>query len=386
MSIQSLGHISFRPGLPLQSTLNALAASVAKSLGTQQFTREMLYDLKVDILLLYDATLNGTVADPHLQGVNPRHRAILVLERGRAGLAFDPERTAEELLTAATDQAKLSNPTTASVTSLDTLSSSAPVFFSTAPQPQPGPAVRPPAVAGMFYEADPTQLAHTIDQLLAWQEPADKGTAPQKSKEAWGPDAKVLWGLDEVNEATKSESVAIVPADWPAAMVPHAGYRFSGRIAAKVLQHIKIPKTVIIIGPKHTPFGMDWAVAPNERWAIPGGSMDSDNELANQLCQAIDGLVMDATAHQGEHAIEVELPILAKLAPATKIVGIVVGGGDLESCRRFAQGLADVLRDKEERPLLLISSDMNHYATDAENRRLDAIALGSGSLEPDGSL
>ena len=59
------------------------------------------------------------------------------------------------------------------------------------------------------------------------------------------------------------------------------------------------------------------------------------------------------------------------------MVGIAIGHGDLESCRRFAEGLADLLREREERPLLLISSDMNHFATDAENRRLDALALAA---------
>jgi AmmeMemoRadiSam system protein B len=84
---------------------------------------------------------------------------------------------------------------------------------------------------------------------------------------------------------------------------------------------------------------------------------------------------MDAAAHQLEHAIEVELPLLHRLAPEVKVVGITIAHGDLESCRRFATGLAEVLRARDDNPLLLVSSDMNHFATDAENRRLDAIAL-----------
>ena len=99
--------------------------------------------------------------------------------------------------------------------------------------------------------------------------------------------------------------------------------------------------------------------------------------LARQLCQAIPGLEMDAAAHQREHAIEVELPLLARLAPESKVVGIAIGHGDLESCRRFAEGLAGLLRERKERPLLLISSDMNHFATDAETRRLDELALAA---------
>jgi AmmeMemoRadiSam system protein B len=130
-----------------------------------------------------------------------------------------------------------------------------------------------------------------------------------------------------------------------------------------------------VLGPKHTPLGMDWAVAPHQTWALPGGTLESDFLLARRLAQAIPGLEMDAAAHQREHGVEVELPLIARLAPETRVVGIAVGGGDLEACRRFAQGLAEVLRERDDRPLLLISSDMNHFATDAENRRLDELAM-----------
>src|SRR5947208_780458 len=64
-------------------------------------------------------------------------------------------------------------------------------------------------------------------------------------------------------------------------------------------------------------------------------------------------------------------------SPWPMVVGITIGHGDLESCRRFARGLAEVIRNRPDKPLLLISSDMNHFATDAENRRLDALALAA---------
>ena len=127
-------------------------------------------------------------------------------------------------------------------------------------------------------------------------------------------------------------------------MVPHAGLRFSGRIAANVLKRLRIPQTVIIIGPKHTALGMEWAVAPHKTWAYPGGSLESDVMLARQLAQAIPGLELDAAAHQREHAIEVELPLLARLKPDVRVVGIVIGLGDLK-LRRFARGLAKVIQD-----------------------------------------
>src|SRR5207253_9418512 len=82
-------------------------------------------------------------------------------------------------------------------------------------------------------------------------------------------------------------------------------------------------------------------------------------------------------AHQQEHGIEVELPLLARLAPAARVVGVAIGHADLESCRRFAERFAGFLKRLDEPPLLLISSDMNHFATDAENRRLDELALAA---------
>jgi AmmeMemoRadiSam system protein B len=154
---------------------------------------------------------------------------------------------------------------------------------------------------------------------------------------------------------------------------------YSGHIAAQVLRQVEFPETVIIIGPKHTRLGVEWAIAPHEKWLIPGAELESDLDLAKQLVEAVPGLQFDATAHMQEHGIEVELPFLAKLAPHTKIVGIVIGSGDLDRCREFANGLSRVLAEvsPKKKVLLMISSDMNHYAPDAENRQLDEIAIQS---------
>src|SRR5207244_2560120 len=122
--------------------------------------------------------------------------------------------------------------------------------------------VRPAAVAGKFYTADPVRLSKAMDLLLAGERQ---------------------------------------PESWPAAMVPHAGLQFSGRIAADVLKRLAIPQTVIVIGPNHTGQGMEWAVAPHQTWALPGISVASDFILARRLSQAIDGLELDAAAHQQEH-------------------------------------------------------------------------------------
>jgi AmmeMemoRadiSam system protein B len=146
-------------------------------------------------------------------------------------------------------------------------------------------------------------------------------------------------------------------------------------VAGEVYQRLILPSQVIVIGPKHTRPGLDWAVAPHQAWALPGRTIPADPLLARQLCQAIPGLELDAAAHQHEHSIEVQLPFLAHRAPQTRVVGIVIGPSDLDHCCRFAEGLAGLLRNLAQPPLLLISSDLNHFAPEAENRRLDALAL-----------
>ncbi len=330
--------LSLRQGLPLQSTLFSLTQAAAQQLAANRIQPAALRTLQAAVTVLHDPVLHGTVGDPHLAGLDTRHRAILVQERNKSALLFDPRRTPEELLTEAASQAHVREPHAAAISSLDAISMVAPVSVTTAPRPVRGPAVRPPAVAGTFYEADPAALAQTVDRLLSGERR---------------------------------------PEPWPAAMVPHAGLKYSGQLAANVLQRLEFPKTILAIGPKHTQRGMDWAVAPHQTWTLPTGSVESDFVLARQLCQAIPGLEMDAAAHQGEHGVEVELPLLARLAPESKVVGVAIGHATLEDCLLIAAGLADLLYQRQERPLLLISSDMNHYASDAETRRLDALALAA---------
>ena len=146
-------------------------------------------------------------------------------------------------------------------------------------------------------------------------------------------------------------------------------------IAAEVLSQIQIPKSIIMIGPKHTRNGVDWAVAPHATWSSPGIEISNHRELAERLVDNIEHLQFDSDAHQAEHCIEVELPFLNHYAPDSKLVGIAIGTGSIDACIEFASGLAKTLREEDEEILLLISSDMNHFASDSETRRLDELAL-----------
>jgi AmmeMemoRadiSam system radical SAM enzyme/AmmeMemoRadiSam system protein B/AmmeMemoRadiSam system protein A len=329
--------MTIRPGMPLQSTLFQLTETAANALKTGQI-RFAGGNVAVALTLLHDPAMHGTAAEPDLRGLDPQHRALLITEGGKSAWIYDPSKTADELLTSAKEQINIFNASQGNVFSFAAQSTDRSVMFSSAPRAMSGASGRQPAVAGAFYPGGAAELDEMVTDYLGEQ-------SPKKSV--------------------------------PAIMVPHAGFQYSGRIAAQVLKQVEIPDTVIIIGPKHTRLGVEWAVAPHEKWLIPGAELASDTELAQELVNSIPGLQLDAAAHAQEHGIEVELPFLAKLAPHAKVVGIVVGAGDLNDCRTFAAGLVEVLKKRQSlgKTLLIISSDMNHYANDTETRKLDAIAI-----------
>jgi AmmeMemoRadiSam system protein B len=206
--------------------------------------------------------------------------------------------------------------------------------------------VRPPAVAGSFYPDNPHELQQAIDKMLAMS--------------------------DECR-----------PEPWEGVLTPHAGWMYSGALAMAVLRRVQIPDHVIVFCPKHRPGGATWAVAPHARWAFPGGEIASDPVLAAHLAEAVTDLELDTVAHAQEHAIEVQLPLLARLAPQTRVVGVIVGERPLPELLRFGRQLADVIGTMPTRPLLMISSDMNHFADEAETRRLDQLAIDAiQTLDP----
>ena len=333
----SVGSMSLRPGVPLQSTLFNLCESSAQLISAGNRTTHEVARWQMGISLLNDPAVHGTVAQHDLRGFDAKSRMCMVMESSKSAWVYDQEKTFQELLEEAATRAQVSDPQTAQVISMGIRSTEKIASVSTVPAARVGEIVRPAGVAGRFYPADEVELTQMISGLLA------------------------------------EHSTTML--SYPAIMVPHAGLRYSGSIAAAVFARTHIPKQAIVLGPKHTRLGVDWAVTPNERWAIGNAELEADPKLARDLSAAIPGLELDSAAHAREHSIEVELPFFTHLSPKTKVVGIALGSGNLERCQVFSDGLAKLLESLHPRPLLVISSDMNHFATDDENRRLDDIAL-----------
>jgi AmmeMemoRadiSam system protein B/AmmeMemoRadiSam system protein A len=337
--------ISLRPDMPLQSTLFQLTQAASGGLQAAGVAPAAVQTAAVGLTVLWDPAMLGETGKADLSGVNPRHRALLVAQQNRWALSYDPQGEPAEMVAEALGL--LGSPSTAAagLFSMAVASTASKIVATNRQAPQAGSEIRPAAVAGSFYPG----RAEEIDRML---------------------DEWFCGGLQ--------------PEPWAAALVPHAGWIYSGRLAAAVFRRVKFPQRVIVLAPKHHPEGADWAVAPHRTWQLPGRSLESDPELARQLADSVSGLVLDAAAHSREHSIEVQLPLLARLAPQARVVGIVMHGGDLDALERFAEQLAGVLGQLDERPLLVVSSDMNHYADDAETRLRDRMALDAiAALDPE---
>ncbi|MCB1228962.1 MAG: AmmeMemoRadiSam system radical SAM enzyme [Verrucomicrobiae bacterium] len=198
--------------------------------------------------------------------------------------------------------------------------------------------VRPPAVAGQFYPRGAAEIENVLDTLFA--DHADEKTEPVR-----------------------------------AVMLPHAGWVFCGEIIAETLARVTVPEVVVVIGPKHTAHGANWSVSSAGSWRIPDAIIPVATEWVDFLADRCPGLEKESAAHRAEHGCEVLLPFLHRKNPNLRIVPIAIGAADFEDLAPLAEALAALKSELGDRVLFVISSDMNHFANEEENRRRDALAL-----------
>lgn len=114
-------------------------------------------------------------------------------------------------------------------------------------------------------------------------------------------------------------------------------------------------------------------------WQTPLGEVAADSDLGGRLLRRFPLLVEDGAAHRSEHAIEVQLPFLQALQPELTILPIAIGTRDYDVLRELGEALADVIshlkEDRDEKILIVASSDMNHYESDAITRVKDHKAI-----------
>jgi AmmeMemoRadiSam system protein B len=158
---------------------------------------------------------------------------------------------------------------------------------------------------------------------------------------------------------------------------PHAGYMFSGPVAAHAYYKLALdgtPDVVVILGPNHTGIGSGLAIMNEGVWRTPLGDVEVDRETANQIVHESRIVDIDDSAHIQEHSIEVQLPFLQYLYGSSfKLVPICFLMQDLSSAREVGQAVAKVLLDKKA--VIIASSDMTHYEPQKSAESKDAKAL-----------
>jgi len=203
-------------------------------------------------------------------------------------------------------------------------------------------AVRPPAVSGSFYPAISARLSADIDRFLSRVDVRADVRAPK------------------------------------ALIVPHAGYMYSGIVAAHgyaQLRHASL-RRIILFGPAHfVPF-RGLALPDAEAFETPLGSVPIDAGLADQLAKT-QGISRNAAAHAREHSLEVQLPFLQRILSDFRIIPLAVGRASAEEVASAMDGAWG-----DSSTVVLVSSDLSHYlpyddAVEVDRRTADQIlALG----------
>ncbi len=181
-------------------------------------------------------------------------------------------------------------------------------------------------------------------------------------------------GINEIVSQFEQSLPNITPHKATAVVVPHAGYIYSGATAFKTLSQVTIPHTIVLIGPNHHGRGARVAVAAKE-WDMPWGTVPLNTAIAVTLPQHSSLFQLDNLAHEYEHSLEVQLPLLHHFQQKLQIVPIAVFPLAYSECEQAARALADVIKQQQEHVLLLASTDMTHYESRTTATRLDTQAI-----------
>lgn len=197
--------------------------------------------------------------------------------------------------------------------------------------------IRPPVVAGAFYERNGEALRKEVTKHL---------DHPPAVEEAIG------------------------------CVCPHAGYIYSGDVVGAVLSAIRIPPTVVVLSFSHKTLGADYAVWPDGAWRTPLGDVRVNDRLALKLIAHSALLESDTQAFAYEHSGEVMLPFLQVLRPDVEVVMVSVSPfAPLHPLLTLGREMASILRDEAPRPLLLASTDMTHGLPADDAEKQDRLAI-----------
>ncbi|QYZ79694.1 AmmeMemoRadiSam system protein B [Methanofollis formosanus] len=188
------------------------------------------------------------------------------------------------------------------------------------------------SVSGMYYPGDPAHLEQFLGMVF---------------QEAGEPDMPDASGI----------------------VSPHAGYPYSGAVAARAFAAISssFDGTFIVIGPSHEGF---MTCASKLPWETPLGIVDTDTELVEAI-----GVPVDERAHAGEHSIEVQVPFIKYRFPRARIAPIMMGDQSMESAKALASAIVRAVQETGREVRVVASSDFSHYVPQDLARHVDLQAI-----------
>jgi MEMO1 family protein len=199
---------------------------------------------------------------------------------------------------------------------------------------------RTPGVAGAFYPSDTAKLKHDIETYM-----------------------------ENVDYDEKLENLTGI-------ISPHAGYVFSGQVAAYSYAQLKDSgyEIAVVLAPSHRARFDGASVIPEGVYETPLGDVEVDDEIGNRLVK-MPGFSFVKEVHQYEHSLEVQVPFLQVVCENIKIVPVIIGCTDLDTCRSIGKLLAEILETEKRKWIIVISTDLSHYHNYEDARSIDAVFI-----------
>ncbi|MEJ5230224.1 MAG: AmmeMemoRadiSam system protein B [Pseudothermotoga sp.] len=208
---------------------------------------------------------------------------------------------------------------------------------------------RSPIVAGSFYPSSAWRLKDAIE--MSFKSSLGPGYVPNRPTEKLQKDLAII--------------------------VPHAGYIYSGPVAAHAYAEAAKfgkPELVVLVGPNHTGFGSQISLWAQGEWETPLGSAEIDKEAGEIFLSNCDEAAVDYEAHINEHSLEVQLPFLQHMFGEIKILPISIFPVLIKTCEKIAKGL-DAIASNRSSVLFVFSTDLNHYESEEITKRKDQMAI-----------
>jgi len=190
----------------------------------------------------------------------------------------------------------------------------------------------------------------------------------------------------DIQAYLRQASVGDFKRELIALISPHAGYRYSGQVAAyayKILEKQKFA-TVVVIAPSHRSYFKGVSVYDRGGYRTPLGVVPLDREFISALKEREGRIRYVPEAHAEEHSLEIQLPFLQVLLPDFKLVPLVMGTQDFVTCQWLAEAVSDCIK-KSGSTLVVASSDLSHFHPYQQAKKLDQVVLDKiGEFDPRG--